>query len=141
MQDWNRQLQICHQLDMFPKWVMICIQCRFIFTLKGSILTNPGQGFFIYKMSQYPYPWHYCQTPLNLDLYLFVTKVELKSVDAKFQAEVGYQAFTNQLQNYKIYGIMIKMFMLEFLSSLPQPLGDNQWPAHLTNQNFRTIFH
>ncbi len=36
---------------------------------------------------------------------------------------------------------MIKMFMLKFLNSLPQPLGNNPWLAHLTNQNFKTRFH
>jgi hypothetical protein len=27
------------------------------------------------------------------------------------------------------------------LSSLPQPLGDNQWPINLTNKIFKTQFH
>jgi hypothetical protein len=41
-------------------------------------------------MSPYPYPQHSCQTPPNLDLYLSIEKMELKNVDAKFQAEVGF---------------------------------------------------
>jgi len=49
----------------------------------------------------------------------------LKSVAVKFQAEVGYWASTNYLQDYKIYGIVIKMFILESLSNLPQPPKDN----------------
>ncbi len=48
-------------------------------------------------MLRYPYPWHCCRTPPNLDLYLCITKVEVKNVDAKFQAEVGYWASTNHL--------------------------------------------
>jgi hypothetical protein len=46
---------------------------------------------------------------------------KLKNVDAKFQTKVGYWASTNHLQGYKIYGTMIKMFKLEFLSNLQQP--------------------
>jgi hypothetical protein len=46
--------------------------------------------------------------PPNLDLYLSVEKKKVKNGDAKFKVEVGYQAFTNHLQDYNIYGIMIK---------------------------------
>jgi hypothetical protein len=92
-------------------------------------------------MSRYPYPHYSCRTPSNLGLYLFVEKRQLKSVDGEFQAKVGYWASTNHLQDYKIYGIVIKMFIPKFLRSLPQPLGDNPWPTHPTNRNFRTRFH
>jgi len=91
-------------------------------------------------MLQYPYPHHCCRTPSDFDLYSFVTKVELKNVDVDFQAKVGYWASTNHLQDYKICGTMIKMFMPKFLNSLPQPPRNNPWPTHLTNQNFRTRF-
>jgi hypothetical protein len=73
-----------------------------------------------------------------LDLYPIVKKKELKSVDAKFQIEVGYWASTNHLQDYKIYETRIKMLILEFLSSFPQPPRDNPWPANLTNIFFKT---
>jgi hypothetical protein len=46
-------------------------------------------------------------------------KKELKSVDLEFQIKVGYWVFANHLQDYKIYGTMIKMFISESLSSLP----------------------
>jgi hypothetical protein len=52
-------------------------------------------------------------------------KKKLKSVAVKFQAEVGYWAPTNYLQDYKIYGIVIKMFIPESVSNLPQPPKDN----------------
>jgi hypothetical protein len=52
---------------------------------------------------------------------LFGKKEKLKSVDAKFQTEVGYWTFINHMQDYKIYGTLIKIFISEFLSSLPQP--------------------
>jgi hypothetical protein len=52
--------------------------------------------------------------------------------------DIGHLLTTNHLQDYKIYGTMIKMFIQEFLSSLPQPLGDNPWPTNLTNTNLKT---
>ncbi len=30
------------------------------------------------------------------------------------------------------------MFIKDFLNNLRQPLGDNPWPAHLTNQNYKS---
>ncbi len=68
-------------------------------------------------------------------------KLCIKSVGAKFQADIRYWASINHLHDYKIYGTIIKMFMPEFLSSLPQPPKDNPWPTHLMNQNFRPRFH
>jgi hypothetical protein len=79
-------------------------------------------------MSTYPYPWHSCKTPLDLDLYPFVQKRKLKNVDAEFQVKVEYYMSINHLQDYKIYVTLTKMFISKFLSSLPQPLGDNPWP-------------
>jgi hypothetical protein len=79
--------------------------------------------------------------PLDLDLCPFVTKVELKNVNVNFHAKVGYWASTSHLQDYKIYGAMIKMFMLKFFINLPQPFGNNPWPTHPTNRNFKTRFH
>ncbi len=67
----------------------------------------------------------------------------MKSIDVKFQAEVGYQASSNNLQDYdyEIYGTMIKMFCPKFLNNLRQPFRDNPWPTHPMNQNYRTQFH
>jgi hypothetical protein len=79
-----------------------------------------------------------CQTPSNLDLYPPIDKSELKKVDAEFQAEVGYWASTNHLQDYKIYGTLIKMFKPEFLNNLLQPPIDNPWLANMTNIIFKT---
>ncbi len=33
------------------------------------------------------------------------------------------------------------MFILKFLSNLPQPPKDNPWPTNSTNKNFITQFH
>ncbi len=49
---------------------------------------------------------------------LHVEKKKLKNVDVEFQTKVGYWASTNHLQDYKIYGTIIKMFKSEFLSNL-----------------------
>jgi hypothetical protein len=71
-----------------------------------------------------------------------VCKKKLKNVDVEFQVGVRYWASTNHLQNYKMYGTMIKMFIPMFLSTLPQPLKGNPWLVDSTHQNFKTrIFH
>jgi hypothetical protein len=75
-----------------------------------------------------------------LDLYPYVQKNKLKNIDIEFQAEVGYWAFINHLQDYKIYVIVIKMLILEFLNSLPQPPRDNPWLEDSINNNFKTYF-
>ncbi len=49
----------------------------------------------------------------------------MKNVDAEYQAKVGYQASSNHLQDYKIYGMVIKMFIPKFLNSLRQPFENN----------------
>jgi hypothetical protein len=73
---------------------------------------KPRIVFFICIMLLYP--WHYCQTTPNLDLYLFFFKMELKNVIVEFQARVGYWSSINHLQDYKIYGTMIKMLSRSF---------------------------
>ncbi len=74
-------------------------------------------------------------------MYPFVAKGKLKNVDVEFQAEVEYWASTNHLQDYKIYGTMIKMFMSKFLNNLPQPPRNNPWLPHSTNKKYKTRFH
>jgi hypothetical protein len=49
-------------------------------------------------------------------------KRQLKRVDAKFQVEVGYWPSKNGMYDYKIYGIIIKIFIPNFLSNPPQLL-------------------
>jgi hypothetical protein len=95
----------------------------------------------IYTMSQYLYPKHFCRTLKDLDNYLSIDKRELKNIDAKFQEKIGYWAFYNHLQDYKIYGTMIKMFCLEFLNNLWQHPKENPWPIHSINENYKTWFY
>jgi hypothetical protein len=56
--------------------------------------------------------------PRDLDLYPYVETKEFETKDAEFQAKVGYKAYFNHLQDYKIYGTMIKMFFQKFLNNL-----------------------
>jgi hypothetical protein len=79
-----------------------------------------------------------CQTPQDLDLYPTSGKKEIKSIDVEYQVEVGYWAQRNHLQDYKICVTMICMFDKDFLNNLLQHLGDNVWPTHPTNQNYKT---
>jgi hypothetical protein len=39
------------------------------------------------------------------------------------------------LWEYKSYATIIWVFIVEFLNSLQQPLGDNLWPTELIIQN------
>jgi hypothetical protein len=96
---------------------------------------------FICNVSPYRYPWHSYQTSLNLDLYLSINKRKLKNVNIEYQTKVGYWASFNHLQDYKIYGTVIKIFLPKFLNGLRQPLKNNPWPTHPMNKNFRTQFH
>jgi hypothetical protein len=43
-----------------------------------------------------------------LDYYPSINRREFKNIDAKFQVELGYWAFSNHLQDYKINRTMIK---------------------------------
>jgi hypothetical protein len=45
-------------------------------------------------------------------------QIEVLKVNAWFKAQVGYWATRNGLQDYKIYGTIIQMFILEYLNSL-----------------------
>jgi hypothetical protein len=79
-----------------------------------------------------------CRTPQDLNLYPLVDNKEMKSIDAKYQIQIRDWVARNHLQDYRIYATMICIFDENFLNSLLQPLGDNPWPAHPTNQNYKT---
>jgi hypothetical protein len=59
-----------------------------------------------------------CRTPKDLDLYPEVGKKEMKFIDVEYQVHVGYWARKNDLQDYKIYVIMIYMFDENFLNNI-----------------------
>lgn len=51
-----------------------------------------------------------CWTPRDLDMYPEVEKKEMKFIDAEYQVQLGYWVGKNNLQDYKIYAIVICMF-------------------------------
>jgi hypothetical protein len=70
-----------------------------------------------------------------LDDYPLVDRRELKSIDAEFQEKVGYWASYNHLQDYKIYGTLIKIFKAEFEHKQTKP------PKNCSHKyNLSTIF-
>ncbi len=44
---------------------------------------------------------------------------------------MGYLALKNNVQEYKVYAIVIWMFNLDFVNNLQQALRDNPWPIEL----------
>jgi hypothetical protein len=46
-------------------------------------------------------------TPRNLDLYLVVDHRHMKGIDANYSVRVGYWASRNNMQEYKVYVIVI----------------------------------
>jgi hypothetical protein len=47
-----------------------------------------------------------------------IDRRELKNVDLEYQTKVGYWASFNHLQDYKIYGTVIKMFVPKFINNM-----------------------
>jgi hypothetical protein len=72
MQNYTKQLQICHQADIFLNVDYVVHSILFYFEVKGFHQRNLRQSLFNCIMSQYPR--HSCKTPPNLDLYPFVKK-------------------------------------------------------------------
>jgi hypothetical protein len=58
------------------------------------------------------------RTPRDLHMYLIVDQRQMKSIDAKCNVKVGYLALKNNVQEYKVYAIMIHMFNLDFVNNL-----------------------
>jgi hypothetical protein len=51
---------------------------------------------------------------------------------------VGYWASRNNMQEYKVYVIVIWIFDSVFVNNLRQALRNNLWPIELTNRNYNT---
>jgi hypothetical protein len=47
------------------------------------------------------------KTPQNLDLYLVMDHRHMKATDANYSVIVGYWASRNNMQEYKVYVIVI----------------------------------
>ncbi len=50
-----------------------------------------------------------------------------------YSVRVGYQASRNNMQEYKIYAIVIQMFNQIFVNNLQPTFDDNPWPTKLKN--------
>jgi hypothetical protein len=58
----------------------------------------------------------------------------MKMVDAKYGVKVGYWALRNNMKEYKVYAIMIRMFDPIFVNKLRQAPRDNSWPTKSMNR-------
>lgn len=64
------------------------------------------------------------RTPPNLDLYLIVNQRQMKAIDIEYNVRVGYWASRNNMQEYKVYIIVIWMFDPDFMNNLKQAPRD-----------------
>jgi hypothetical protein len=78
------------------------------------------------------------RTPGNLDLYLVVDHRHMKAIDANYSVRVGYWASKNNMQEYKVYVIVIWIFDSVFVNNLWQAPRNNLWLAKSTNRNYKT---
>jgi hypothetical protein len=74
----------------------------------------------------------------DLHLYTIVDKKQMKVIDVEYNVRVGYWASKNNVQEYKVYAVVIQMFDLDFMNNLRQAPKDNLWSIEQTNQNYRT---
>jgi hypothetical protein len=63
----------------------------------------------------------------------------MKAIDANYSVSVGYWALRNNVQEYKVYVIVIWMFDVDFVNNLQQVPRNNLWLAKLTNHNYKTF--
>jgi hypothetical protein len=71
-------------------------------------------------------------------MYLVVDHKQMKVIVIDNNVRMGYWASRNNVQEYKVYVTMIRMFNLNFMNDLQQVLGNNSWLAELTNHNYNT---
>ncbi len=72
----------------------------------------------------------FAKTPhQNLDLYPTMDQRKMKVIDVDYNVRMGYWASRNNMQEYKVYAIVIQMFDLDFLNILRQAPGDHPWLA------------
>jgi hypothetical protein len=49
----------------------------------------------------------------------------MKAINANYSVRVGYWASRNNVQEYKVYVVVIRMFNLDFVNTLRQVPRDN----------------
>jgi hypothetical protein len=57
----------------------------------------------------------------------------MKMIDAEYGVRMGYWALRNNVQEYKVYATIIRMFDTDFVNNLKQALRDNLWLVESTN--------
>jgi hypothetical protein len=62
----------------------------------------------------------------------------MKAIDVDYSVKVRYWASRNNMQEYKVYVIMIHIFDSNFVNNLRQTPRKNLWLAELSNCNDRT---
>jgi len=62
----------------------------------------------------------------------------MKVINANYSVRVGYWASKNNMQEYKVYAIMIRMFDPIFVNNLQPIPCDNLWPTESTIRNYKT---
>ncbi len=58
------------------------------------------------------------KTPWNLDMYPTMDHKQMKMIDVDYSVRVGYCASRNNMQEYKMYVIVIEMFSPNFVNNL-----------------------
>jgi hypothetical protein len=56
------------------------------------------------------------RTSKDLHLDPVVDHRQMKVINAEYNVKVGYWALRNNIQEYKVYAIMIRMFNLDFVN-------------------------
>jgi hypothetical protein len=62
----------------------------------------------------------------------------MQMIDVDYNVRVGYWASRNNVEEYKVYVIVIQMFNLNFMNNLWQDPSDNPWLEESTNHNYKT---
>jgi hypothetical protein len=109
--------RVCHQLDMFPKVRYFVHSCEFYFEVEGFNKYPKIKLFHLHHVTIFVSMTLLSNT-IRVGFIPICQKKELKNVDLEFQIEVGHWASISHLQDYKIYGTMIKIFIPNFLSNL-----------------------
>jgi len=61
----------------------------------------------------------------------------MQMIDVDYNVKVGYWASRNNVEEHKVYTIVIHIFNLNFMNNLQQAPSDNSWPMESTNHNYK----
>ncbi len=60
----------------------------------------------------------FARIPRDMDLYPTMDQRQMKVIDVDYSVRVGYWTSRNNMQEYKVYAIVIWMFDLDFFNIL-----------------------